>query len=223
MLNEEVMGNSSLKPFMYSAFLFLTVCGVSACSTAIPADTRPQQELSFTQITPYHVQAARIDIESTYVPGSDPKDVASDFPVAPDVAVRRYAENRLQVAGTSGGLKFIIEDARIHYNQIEQENKIVNWMGAGKQDQYELFMRLNIYYTNDVGLQEGRQGTFNFNRTLTMPSSVSMAEREERQLMFMEQLMKDVDVAVTKALTEKFSMLDDNSVPLSSLRQETRL
>ncbi len=66
-------------------------------------------------------------------------------------------------------------------------------------------------------MQQGRQGVLNFNRTLTMPASVSLAEREMRQLQFLEQLMRDVDVAVSKALAEKFSMLDRDALPLTAL------
>lgn len=211
------MSHSSKTRFLLPMYLLMTVMVGAGCSTAIPPQKVNEQELSFTQIPPYHVEAARIDVESIYVPGADPRDVASDFPVAPDVVVRRYAENRLQPAGLQGGLKFIIEDARVYYSQIQQDNKIVSWMGVGRQDQYELFLRLNIYFTDEVGLQQGRQGTLNFNRTLTIPSSASLAEREEQQRAFLEQLMKDVDTAVTRALAEKFSMLDQDARPLLSL------
>lgn len=208
---------SSLRYFPAILLLGASLLCVSACSTTPAAQKNPVPELSFTNISPYHVDVLRVEVENLYQPGSDPKDVATSFPVQPDIAVKRYAENRLQAAGQRGGLKFIIEDARIHQRQFEQDNKVVNWMGAGKQDQYEIFLRLKLYYTDDVGLQEGRQGTLNFNRTLTMPASVSLAERELRQLKFLEQLMQDVDASVSKALAERFSMRDGDALPLASL------
>ncbi len=199
--------------------LLVSVCalGVAACTTTPVKTTSPQQELSFTNITPYHVNAARVEVETRYAPGADPKDVASTFPVSPDVAVRRYAENRLQPGGQTGGLKFIIDDARVYQQQIKPDNKVVNWMGAGNQDQYEIFLKVALYYTDERGMQSGRKGELSFNRTLTMPSSVSLAEREKRQLEFLEQLMKDVDAGVGKALSEKFSMVDADALPLSTL------
>jgi hypothetical protein len=202
-----------------SGVLLLTVSliGLSACSSTPSTQSKPLPELSFTNVTPYHVDAARVEVENKYVPGSDPKDISSTFAVSPDVAVRRYAENRLQPGGTQGALKLIIEDARVYLTEIEQANQVVNWMGAGKQDQYELFLKLNLYFTDDLGMQTGRKGELNFNRTLTMPASVSLAERELRQMKFMEQLMKDVDVAVSKALSERFSMVDTDARPLTAL------
>lgn len=207
----------SLKAFPAVFLLSVSLLCVSACTTTPAAQKAPVPELSFTNISPYHVDVLRVDVENLYQPGADPKDVATSFPVQPDIAVKRYAENRLQPGGQRGGLKFIIEDARIYQSQFEQDNKVVSWMGAGKQDQYEIFLRLKLYYTDDVGLQEGRQGTLNFNRTLTMPASVSLAERELRQLKFLEQLMQDVDASVSKALAERFSMRDGDALPLASL------
>ncbi len=190
---------------------------VTACSSTPGAAVKAQPELSFTNISPYHVEASRVEVENKYVPGADPKDISSTFPVSPDIALRRYAENRLQPGGVQGALKFIIEDARVYQTQIKPDNKVVNWMGAGNQDQYEVFLKLNLFYTDELGMQQGRQGVLNFNRTLTMPSSVSLAEREVRQLQFLDQLMKDVDVAVSKALAEKFSMADGDALPLTAL------
>lgn len=189
---------------------------LAGCSSTATG-SKPVQELSFTNITPYHVQASRVDVETKYVPGADPKDMASSFAVAPDVAVRRYAENRLQPGGQTGGLKFVIEDARVYQRVIKPDNKVVNWMGAGNQDQYEIFLKLSLYYTDDVGVQSGRKGEMSFNRTLTMPASVSVAEREKRQMEFLDKLMKDVDTGVMKALSEKFSMVDADALPLSAL------
>ena len=189
---------------------------LSACTSTAPS-SKPTPELSFTNITPYHVQAAHVEVETKYVPGADPKDVASAFAVAPDVAVRRYAENRLQPGAQTGGLKLVIEDARVYQTVIKPDSQVVNWMGAGNQDQYEVFLKLMIYYTDDVGMQSGRKGEMGFNRTLTMPSSVSLSEREERQMKFLDQLMKDVDTGVMKALSEKFSMVDTDAQPLSAL------
>ncbi len=202
-----------------SRVLLITVSliGLSACSSTPSTQSKPLPELSFTNVTPYHVDAAKVEIENKYVPGSDPKDISSTFAVSPDVAVRRYAENRLQPGGTQGALKLIIEDARVYLTEIEQANQVVNWMGAGKQDQYELFLKLNLYFADDMGMQTGRRGELNFNRTLTMPASVSLTERELRQMKFMEQLMKDVDAAVSKALSERFSMNDSDAVPLTAL------
>lgn len=197
--------------------LTVSLLSVSACTSTPVSNSKPQQELSFTNISPYHVEAARVEVENKYVPGADAKDISSTFPVSPDIALRRYAENRLQAGGTTGALKFIIDDARVYQTMIKPDNSVVNWMGAGNQDQYEVFLKVSLYYTDDVGMQEGRKGALNFNRTLTMPSSVSLAEREQRQLQFLEQLMKDVDVAVSKALTEKFSMTDDDALPLTAL------
>ncbi|HEY0901252.1 MAG TPA: hypothetical protein VGD95_03945 [Micavibrio sp.] len=196
------------------------VLGLAACTSTPVATQSPQQELSFTNVPPYHVNAARVEVETRYVAGADPKDVASSWAVSPDVAVRRYAENRLQpsdMPGQTGALKFVIDDARVYKTMIQPDNKVVNWVGAGNQDQYEMFLKLAIYYTDDVGMQTGRKGELSFNRTLTMPASVSLAEREKRQLQFLEQLMKDVDVAVAKALSEKFSMVDADAQPLAPL------
>ena len=203
----------SMRALLMTAFLLCVV----GCTSTPGANSKAQPELNFTNISPYHVEASRVEVENKYVPGADPKDISSTFPVSPDIALRRYAENRLQPGGQPGSLKFIIEDARVYQTVIKPDNQVVNWMGAGNQDQYEVFLKVSLFYTNEMGMQQGRQGVLTFNRTLTMPSSVSLAERELRQLKFLELLMKDVDASVSKALTEKFSMNDSDALPLTAL------
>ncbi len=204
------------RPAVLSFLCLGVLLGTAACSTTAVAPRTAAPELTFTEISPYMVEAALVDVQTTYQPGADPRDISSRFPVPPDIALKRYAENRLKPGGLQGQMDFVIEDARVYLQTIKPESTVANWVGAGEQDQYELFIRVRLRETQPGGLP-GRQAVLTFNRTLTMPASASLDDREYRQVVFLDALMKDIDAGVTRALQEKFSMTDTRARPLLAL------
>ncbi|MCB9989331.1 MAG: hypothetical protein H6868_08395 [Rhodospirillales bacterium] len=183
---------------LFAAFL------LAGCTSSIP-NGKPVPDLTFAHILPFYVDVSAVDIETRYNHMLDPEDISSGFATPPDIALRRYAEARLQPQGAMNTLKFIIEDASARLNVIEPENKIQSWAGIGRQDRYTVSVRLRLY----TETAEGRQGTHSilkFSRDLTVPSSLSLVERETRQVEFLEAMMKAVDKAVVETLRDRMSL-----------------
>lgn len=178
----------------------LAVLAVAGC-TNIAASPAPQ--LSFENYPAIPLNVATANVEEAYILQGDKQDVSSQFVVSPAEAVRRYAAKRFQARGTPGGYFTIsIEDARVHFQQIAQNNKALKWADIGTEDEYRVFLQLRV--TPQPDGFNGRPGpiTIKIERTLVMKSSVTLKEREDRQIAFLEKLIADVDGKIQVALDQ---------------------
>ncbi len=176
----------------------LAVLAVAGCANNAGP---PAPQLTFANYQTINLNVASAGVQDTFINPSDPQNVASQFVVPPAEAIRRYADNRFKANGMGDGFFTIaIEDARVHIRQIDQNNKVLEWSGVGKEDEYRVFIQLKV--TPQPSGFSGRNGptTIKMERTLIMPSSVTLAEREMKQVKFLEKLIADVDVKINDAL-----------------------
>lgn len=173
---------------------------LTGCST--PSAGLPPARLTFENYSPTMLNVQAASVVENYEIQNDPKDIAGQFVIAPSEAVKTYAARRFPASGMGSG-RFIIsiEDARVHLNEIDQQNRVLSWSGIGKEDQYRLLMRLRVTTLPDQ-VQASSSTMLKFERTLVMPASVPLAEREARQLAFLEKLIADIDVAIQRTLDQ---------------------
>ena len=174
-------------------------CLLSACTVAHP-ESSPQ--LTFANYVPMTMNAQSVDVIDTYKSKVKPDDISSQFVLAPADAVKRYAQNRFKSSGApSGSFTLEIEESFVTLRQIEQQNKVLEWSGVGKEDEYRVYVQVRV--TAQPSGFNGRQSTtIKFDRTLVMPSSVTLAERDMRQTKFLEQLISDLDKRVNEAIDQ---------------------
>ncbi len=178
---------------------FAAVGTLAACTYAHPAQS-PQ--LTFDQYTAISLNAQNVTVQDTPLNPNDVADVSGQFVLSPYEAIKRYSANRFQSSGAQGGeFTLAIDDSRIHFRQIDQDSKVLKWADIGQQDEYSLFLQVRVIA--QPGGFNGRQiTTIKMNRTLIMPSSVTLADREMRQTKFLEQLISDLDKRVLEALEQ---------------------
>lgn len=179
---------------------------LGACSSSSP-EGKPLPDMTFKHVEPIIVRVSSVDIENRYDSAADLKDVSSSFPVPPDIALRRYAENRIKAAGfdEAGTLKFVIEDVHIYQSMVQPAGKFSGWLGVKRKDLYEVAMKIRLYIVADDGA-EGIHSILNMRRSIAIPQSYSLAEKEQEKFKFLEMLMSDVDEAVIKTLGEKMEL-----------------
>ena len=78
-------------PFLLSLTVVLSGC---TTKTSVSAITLP--ELTFAHYPVAYFDVNQVEIINSYEPGKMQGDISTQFPVAPDIAIRRYAENRLK-------------------------------------------------------------------------------------------------------------------------------
>jgi hypothetical protein len=175
------------------------VAALSACTYAHPEQS-PQ--LTFANYAPTTLNVQSVDVQEAYTNPNDPEDVSGQFVLAPSEAVKRYASNRFSSGGSpSGSFTIVIEDARVHVRQIAQNNKVLKWADVGTEDEYRTILQLKVILQPD-GFNARQSTTIKMDRTLIMPSSVTLKEREEKQTAFLEKLIGDVDARITEAMDQ---------------------
>jgi hypothetical protein len=185
---------------LYPKILMVSAaCLLSACTVAHP-ESSPQ--LTFANYAPITMNAQSVEVVDTYKSKVKPDDISSQFVMAPADAVKRYAQNRFKSSGApSGSFALEIEESFVTLRQIDQQNKVLEWSGVGKEDEYRVYLQVRV--TAQPSGFNGRQSTtIKFDRTLVMPSSVTLAERDMRQTKFLEQLISDLDKRVNEAVDQ---------------------
>ncbi len=185
------------KILMTAAAVAVLAGGVAACASR-GASTAPQ--LTFANYAPISLNVQSSGVTEAYTNPNDPNDVSSQFIVTPAEAIKRYAANRYQSSGAAGGQFTIeIQDSRVHLREIKQDSKVLAAMDAGTEDEYHVWLQLRVTMAPS-GFQGSQSTTIKMDRTLVMRSSVPLAEREMKQIQFLEKLVADVDAKIGEAL-----------------------
>lgn len=187
------------KILMTAVSVAILAGGVAACANT-NVSTAPQ--LTFSNYQPVNLNVGTADVVEAYTNPNDPDDVSSQFVVAPAEAIKRYAVNRFRASGGGDGrFTIMIEDSRVHLRQIKQQSKVLAAMDAGTEDEYRVMLVLKIV-SAPSGFQGKQETRIKMDRTLIMRSSVPLAEREMRQIRFLEQLISDVDARIGETLDQ---------------------
>jgi hypothetical protein len=185
----------------------LAVMGVLLLGACTVKPSGPSPDLTFSHVPQQAVTASFITIERTYDPFAAKDDVAMHMAVAPHVALERYLAQRFRADGAqTDSLKFTIEEGRVTLREIPQANSLLSAVNIGTQDEYTVRMKVKIQPYNADNIP-GAGIEHRFERTLVMPQNVSLAEREMRQVRFVEQMIQDMDAKIVASLRHPLRMI----------------
>lgn len=194
-----------MKHYTRYAVLIASLATLGACTNRY-ADGGPMPQLTFANMAPVQVDAGKIDFILNTDRAADPADVSSRFVMNPVEALRRYTAQRYVAAGSGQTLRIVVEESSVHVREIPQKNKTLQWADIGTEDEYEVNMIVRAVPVS-YGGQEGTSMQWKYRRTLVMPQSVSLAERESRQLAFLEKLIADIDASMMEGLKGDMNMV----------------
>lgn len=194
------------KILMMAGVATLAISGLAACTTNSHVGGLPLPRMTFENYAPVVLNVASSTVTESYEIANDPKDISSQFVVAPSEAVKAYAARRFPASGIGNGyFNIVIEDARVHLDEAKQDSKALSWANIGTEDIYRVFLRVRVV-TQPSMVNASSSTVIKNERTLVMKASNSLAEREKLQLEFLEKLMADVDKAIMNVLDQSPSM-----------------
>lgn len=195
----------------FDAFFKLTLCismifVLAGCtSTTVGTQGKPVPDMTFAHVEPLLLKVSSIDIVNNYDPSEDAEDMSNALPTPPDIALRRYAESKFKADDFQDTLKFVIEEVYTHVDEQPPVTGLMAWSKPSAKDTYKVVMKVRMYTQNDLG-EQSEHSILTFKRSIAIPHSYSVAEREFEQYKFLETLMDDVDNVVTKTLHEKMGL-----------------
>ncbi len=181
----------------FSVFLFGLV---AACALDDPQNR-------FAEITYAHKPEIRLDVgevrvEQAYLaPGKDP-NVEHRFPVRPNDAAVRWAQDRLEAEGDRLVFRYIVREASAVETALATESGVTGLLTTDQSERYEA--RIVI----DMEVLDGRQvqGTARAEarRSVTVPEDISLREREAVWYKLTEDVMKDLDSQLEETIRSAF-------------------
>ena len=201
--------------FLVPALALAIIAAAPGCTTQTVSG-KPLAELTYDNIQPLYVSASNIDVVDNYNPSADPQDVSSRFPTPPDIAVRRWAERRLQPGVGTGTLRFVIDSVTAHKSAQGPENSLQRWTGQGATSTYNVIMKISMTKQTDARMGNSNHA-FTVTRSVTIPDNWSIAQREAEMQSFVETIVAAVDESVMAVLrAESLITVDATPVGVSA-------
>ena len=206
--------------FMRSIFVLFFVLILTACTSSSQQHGKPLPQLTFDHVQPLTVSYQLVSVENRYDPKLYPDDRSSHFFMSPHIAVEEFLRARIQpsVVDHEGRFRVVIDEAIVTYRQKESENRFGRWFDLAGSDEYDIAVSLRLLPDAYAGpVIDGR--VLKFTRTASFSEHVSIAEREAIQLKAIEALIADINVGVTRILTETMGVVVQDLGP-PKLREE---
>lgn len=179
--------------------LLLTGAALAGCSSPPPRARFP--DLTYGHLGRFTLDVARADIISEYKPTYAKPNIEHTFPVVPEQAMRRWAEDRLAVTGRQGRIaRFVIQDAKVVETELPRSEGV---RGAFTTDQTHRYDG-TLAATLDVREERGnlRAGTASAwaSRSRTVAEGITINDRERVWFEIVESLMNDLNAELDRQI-----------------------
>ncbi len=170
-----VLGGSSL---------FLAACA----STPPPRPEIPR--VTFTHRPRLGFAVTSIDIAQEFVASGQAPNVEHIVPIPPAQVARQWAVDRLVAAGPEGNLRYVIVDAAITETELKTDKTVSGALKTQVDRRFDGRIEIRMDLQNSTG-----QGTATtvVTRSQTALENLSLNERDELLVQFVEDMGRDLD------------------------------
>lgn len=181
----------------------LAFLSLSACAASPETVSGPLPQLTFQNLQPLSIPVEKISLTNSYDPALTPNNKATSFPTPPDVALRRYFENRYDAKGkeSDGTLEIVIEDASIKHRIIKSDNPVGALFGVGEAEEYDLDVVLTIRHISVAG-NELAKSVVTYDKLKSYPTNMSLAELESELTVFIQEAIAGIDVPIQENMAQ---------------------
>lgn len=147
-------------------------------------------EISFRHLPAITFDVASIDVQQTFVSSGQPPAIEHQIPVTPAQVAHNWARDRLQAGGADGVARFTILDASVKEIALETDKSVTGLLKTQQESRLEGRVEVRIDISN-----AGGTGFTNAiaTRSQTIPEGLTLDEREQLQIDFVEALGQDMN------------------------------
>lgn len=179
--------------------LALLLAGVmmagTACTLSPPAPDVP--ELTFAQVQPVAVNAARIDVIDEYQSPMGKPNVEHLFKTSPAQAVHMLVQKQLVAQGPQNLLRVIIEDAAVTQKDLPVAKGVIGAFSKEAAQQFDAKLAVRFELVDetapDIILARAR---VNAARSRSVENNISPAQRDIAFFKLTEDLMNDLQAGI---------------------------
>jgi len=179
-------------------------------------------QLTYEHLSEIPVNVRKIDYVSLQQRGTQVWDIANDLPTPPDVAMRRYVNQRFKPVFGSGILKLDLQKAQITRDSIPNQNKLLSYVPFANNEDYTLEIVLNIESLYQSGIPDS-QKTLRLVRKIRMPLNVTVAYREAKLQRTVEEIIRNVDEVLIQTLIDEFNLISRKNRPQFAIEAKTEV
>lgn len=156
------------------------------------APSRISSEITFADREPIRLDVANIEIVQRFQPALADPFVDHLFPQEPAAVIRRWAQDRLAAAGTSGTATLIIQEASVKEDILPRNPGLQGLVTIEQSERYEARYVVRIEIVQPA---TGRTGSADVLavRSITAPENASLADRERIWFTLTEDTARDLD------------------------------
>ena len=177
-------------PFIVFAGLLLT-----ACETPAPAQKFP--DLTYAHLGPMTLNVATLEVVSDYRATLKKPNVEHLFPVKPDHALERWAQDRLKAAGKRGAARFVIARASVTETPLKTKTGITGAFTTDQAERYDAVIEATLEIFGSGGIRKGFAHA-RVVRSRTVAEGISLNVREKTWFDLTEALMRDFNTEMEK-------------------------
>ncbi len=182
----------------------LAVLAMASVLTACETPTVPSYPpIRFTDVEPYKLDVAKVEVLNTYLPPLKAPNVEHDFPYTPAAAAEQWARDRLVAVGTKGVARVIISDASVVETQLKKSKGLKGVFTVDQSERYDGTLTVTV----EVRSVEARRDAFvaaTARKTNSVPENASLNQREDVYYKMTKELIRSVDATLAREIATYF-------------------
>jgi len=178
--------------FVLSALVLLT-----ACQASIPPENFP--EMTFKHKPAIQLRVIDIQLVSNFERSADAPHVAHKFPVSPEKAMIKWAEDRLQIAGKKNTARLTITRADAQEIKLKVDKGFTGAFKNQQSDRYQTFVEAQLEILNERNIRQAIVSA-RAEQSITVSEATSLADRRKIWYNLVEKLMMQFDAAMQNSI-----------------------
>jgi hypothetical protein len=185
-----------ITPVKASAVAVLAISLLAACSTE---QAQPLPELTFAHQPLLKLNVASLDVVSSYKASTTPPHVERKFPIPPEEALIRWAQDRLRALGRSESARYTVINAAVTEEPLATTQGLVGVFKNEPSVRYTATVEAQLEIFDDTG-RRVQLVSASATRSRSLVEGAKPEERERLWFELTEALMKDFDKEMEKAI-----------------------
>ncbi len=180
----------------------LVLCAVvvlSSCQANLPQENFP--EMTFKHLPAFQMRVIDIQLISNFERSADAPHVAHKFPVSPEKALIRWAEDRLQIAGKKNTARFTILRADAQEIPLKVDKGIGGVFKNEQSERYDTFVEAQLEIFDERNIQTVVV-TARAEQSITVSEATPLADRRKIWYNLVEKLMAQFNTVIEENITK---------------------
>ncbi len=134
--------------------------------------------VSFTDKKPYFFNVARVEIVPKFQSSSTPPHIEFDMPVSPENALKRWVEDRIKPAGTTGTLRVLINDASATETPLPRDPNASQLFNTEQTERVDMNVIVALQILDERQFVKA-EVTGQASRSRTLPEGIKLNQKDK--------------------------------------------